>query len=99
VNPGLPSLYPALDNTGCTGAGTPLQCCTGAGTGTCRALPDARASFTGAPPAPFACSQISPSFEDPSFLGALDPTASCTVTGATASCDWLSKPWIEFANN
>jgi hypothetical protein len=101
TNPNLPSEYPALDNGLCTGVGTPLQCCTGAGTGTCRALPDPRPTFTGsvAPPAAFPCSQINPLFEDVSYLGALDPSASCTTTGASAACDWVTKPWVEFSRN
>lgn len=87
--------YPALDNAACTGVESPYTCCTGVGTGTCRALWDARPVFTGAAPAPFACSSLNPLFDDPGYLGGLNPAASCTGT----SCDWMSKPWIEFAIN
>lgn len=100
VDPGLSCVdnYPLLDVGFCTGAGTPLACCTGAGTGTCRALP---AVVPGpiANPLPLDCSTIDPNFEDTSYIGAFDPSASCTLTGASAACDWMSKPWVEFAIN
>jgi hypothetical protein len=91
--------YPALDNSGCTGVGTPFTCCSGAGTGSCRALWDPRPLFVGSPPAPFACSSLNPVLSNASYLGGVNPAASCTTTGGAASCDWMSKPWIEFAIN
>jgi hypothetical protein len=95
--------YPALDNTGCTAAGVPQTCCTGLGTGTCRALWDPRPVITlGAAPAAFACTGINPVFTNPGYLGGVNPAAACSTTdpdGAgpgQASCDWLVKPWAEF---
>lgn len=85
--------YPALNNGACTGAGTPYNCCTGAGTGSCRAVYDAAPAFIGSPPSAFACKNINPVFQNVSYLGAINPTASCTAT----SCGWMSKPWVEFA--
>lgn len=87
--------YPALDNTACTGAGTPYNCCSGAGTGSCRAVYDAAATVIGGGPSAFACSGINPLFQDTTYIGAVDPAASCTAT----SCGWMSKPWVEFAIN
>ncbi len=103
VNTGISSLYPALDNTGCTGLETPFVCCSGAGTGSCRALPDARPAPTGSPfPSVFNCKTLSPLFDDSTtanYIGAINPAAPCVTTGGSAHCDWLSKPWIESAVN
>ena len=46
-------------------------------------------------PAPYACSNLNPAFEDVNYIGAVDPTAPCTTTGPNAKCDWMSKPWID----
>ncbi len=92
--------YPAIDNTGCTGLGTPFTCCAGAGTGSCRALWDPRPVYSGAaPPAPYPCPSINPVFETTSYLGGVNPAAPCTTTGGAAACDWMSKPWVEFNIN
>jgi hypothetical protein len=98
VNTGITSQYPAIDNTGCTGLETPFVCCTGAGTGFCRALPDARPG--GGLPSPFNCKTLTPLFDDnttANYIGGINPAAPCVLTGASAHCDWLSKPWIESA--
>jgi hypothetical protein len=87
--------YPALENSACTGAGTPYNCCTGVGTGFCRAMFDAAATVIGGGPSAFACASINPLFSNVSYLGAVDPASVCTAT----SCGWMSKPWIEFATN
>lgn len=91
--------YPALDNSGCTGVGTPFTCCSGAGAGSCRALWDPRPTFAGAAPAPFACSSLNPAFANPGYLGGVNPAAACTTTGGAAACDWVTKPWAEFNIN
>lgn len=91
VNPGVTDEYPGLDNAACSGSGTPYTCCTGVGAGTCRALPDLRPAAIVSPTA-FACKTLNPVFDNVSYLGGINPAASC---GAT-SCDWLSKPWLEF---
>jgi hypothetical protein len=92
--------YPADDNTQCTAAGVPSTCCTGAGTGTCRALWDARHVITlGAAPAAFDCKSLNPTFASTAHLGGVNPAAACTTTGAGAQCDWLEKPWTEFNIN
>jgi len=88
-------LYPALDSAACTGVETPYTCCSGVGTGSCRAVWDPRPSYIGAPPAAASCSSINPVFSNPAYLGGVNPAAVCTAT----SCDWMSKPWIEFAVN
>lgn len=87
--------YPALENSGCTGAGTPYNCCTGAGTGFCRAIYNAAATVIGSGPSAFPCADINPLFQNASYIGAVDPASSCTAT----SCGWMSKPWVEFAIN
>jgi hypothetical protein len=92
VNPGVDNQYPAIDNSLCTGAGVPYPCCTGSMTGFCRSLGDYRPDPI-ADPLPFACGTINPLFSNPSYIGALNPAAACTAT----QCDWLSKPWIDFA--
>ena len=91
VNPGVSDEYPALDNTACTGNGTPFTCCTGAGAGSCRALPDLRPGAIVSPTA-FACKTLNPAFDNVTYLGGINPAAACSAT----SCDWLSKPWLEF---
>lgn len=92
--------YPGLDNSACTGVETPLTCCSGVGTGSCRELWDPRHVITvGGSPAAFNCSNINPVFENSGHLGAVDPSAPCTTTGGAASCDWLQKPWAEFNIN
>ena len=104
VSTGITDQYPALDNTGCTGLETPFVCCSGSGTGSCRALPDVRATGGGLPSA-FNCKSLSPILDDnvgsgtghANYLGAVNPAAVCTLTGASANCDWLSKPWVESA--
>jgi hypothetical protein len=93
VNPGISDLYPGIDNTGCTAAGMPYECCTGPNAGFCREIPDIRPSFTGTPPSAFNCTTINPLLENPGYLGAVNPVAACDAT----SCDWISKPWAEFA--
>ena len=104
VTTGITDQYPAIDNTGCTGLETPFVCCSGAGTGSCRALPDARPvpGGMGFPPV-FNCKTLSPLFDSnttSNFIGAINPAApGCVFTGATPHCDWLSKPWIESATN
>jgi len=90
--------YPDLDNSFCSGAGIPLSCCTGAGAGTCRALPDVMPDAFGFPSA-LNCASVDAAFEATGYVGAFDPSAGCTLTGAGASCDWMSKPWVEFAIN
>jgi hypothetical protein len=101
VNTGISDQYPALDNTGCTGLETPFVCCSGAGTGSCRALPDGRPAPSGmAFPPTTNCKTLSPLFDDnttANYIGAINPSATCVLTGASAHCDWLSKPWIESA--
>ena len=104
VSTGISDQYPAIDNTGCTGLETPFVCCSGAGTGSCRALPDARpVPGGGSFPTPFNCKTLSPLFDDSTtanYIGAINPAAAgCVFTGASAHCDWLSKPWIESAVN
>ena len=106
---GISDQYPALDNTACTGLETPFVCCSGAGTGSCRALPDVRPSGAGIAsgfPASFNCKSINPILDDnvgsgtghANYVGAVDPAAAgCVFTGAGAHCDWLSKPWLESA--
>ena len=91
--------WPALDNSACTGAATPFRCCTGAGAGTCRALWDPRPLFVGPVPPTFSCPNLNPVFESTSYLGGIDPASACTTTGASASCGWMSKPWVEFNIN
>lgn len=95
--------YPPLDaaaNAACTGLETPLTCCSGVGTGSCRELWDPRHVITvGAPPAAFNCANINPVFENPGFIGGVDPSASCTTSGPGAACDWLIRPWAEFNIN
>ena len=91
--------YPALDNTGCTASGVPFTCCSGAGTGSCRALWDPRPTFTGSAPAAASCSSLNAVFSNPAYLGGVNPAAACTTTGAAAACDWITKPWAEFAIN
>jgi hypothetical protein len=91
VNPGVTDEYPGLDNGACTGTGTPYTCCTGAGTGTCRALPDMRATGGGLPAA-FACKNLNPLFTNVAYIGGVNPG----VAYGAASYDWLSKPWLEF---
>src|SRR5262249_1984833 len=90
TNTGISELYPANDNTGCTGIETPFVCCTGFGTGTCRALPNVIPSPTGAafPPA-FDCKSFNPILQTTPYLGAVNPAAgpSCVFTGATPHCD------------
>jgi hypothetical protein len=100
VKTGISENFPALDNTGCTGPQTPLLCCSGAGTGTCRALMDARPVPVGTFPTPFNCKTLSPVLDDnttANYIGAINPAAACTTTGAGAACDWITKPWVEFA--
>ena len=87
--------YPALDNGDCTGAGTPYNCCTGVGTGSCRAMYNAAATVIGPGPSAFACATINPLFQNVSYLGAVDPASVCT----DSECGWMSKPWVEFATN
>ncbi|HSP97938.1 MAG TPA: hypothetical protein VL049_11920, partial [Candidatus Dormibacteraeota bacterium] len=91
--------YPALDNTGCTALGVPFTCCSGAGTGACRALWDPRPVFSGPTPAVYPCTSLNPVFTPSTYLGGVNPAAACTTTGASASCDWMSKPWVEFNIN
>lgn len=101
VDPGISETYPGLDatqNAACTAVSTPWTCCTGSGTGVCREMPDVRPAAIADPP-PFACSTINPIFSDESYLGGIDPGAGCTTAGATAECDWMSKPWIDFNRN
>jgi hypothetical protein len=98
TSPGISDTYPALDNSACTGLETPFVCCSGAGTGSCRALPDARSVGLVSPPA-FACATLNPLFDNAAYLGGLNPAAACTTTGGSAACDWVSKPWVEFAVN
>jgi hypothetical protein len=93
VDPGLSDQYPALDNTDCTGNRVPYNCCTGPGAGTCRRMYNGAPNITGPAPAPFACSQINPLFENPGYIGGINPSAVCT----DSECDWMTKPWIEFA--
>ena len=95
TSPGYSSQWPALDNSDCTGAETPHVCCSGAGTGSCRALPDLRA--TAVSTTAYACANLNPLFQNANYIGGLNPTASCTTTGGGAACDWLTKPWISFA--
>jgi hypothetical protein len=88
----------ATENGACTGLQTPSLCCTGAGTGTCLELFDARATPSGGtvPPA-FDCKNLNPIFDTTTYLGAFNPAASCTTAGATAACDWVRKPWASFS--
>jgi hypothetical protein len=94
--------YPAADaveNGACIGLQNPSLCCTGAGTGTCLELFDARATPSGGtPPAALDCkAALNPIFDTTTYLGALNPAAACTTTGGAAACDWLSKPWVSFS--
>ncbi|MGH7786619.1 MAG: hypothetical protein ACRERC_07115 [Candidatus Binatia bacterium] len=96
VDPGVNDQFPGIDNTGCTGAGVPFNCCTGAVAGFCRAVPDEKPAIVGPAPAAATCSTINPLFSNPAYLGAINPGApACTAT----QCDWISKPWAEFATN
>jgi hypothetical protein len=95
--------YPPLDaaaNAACTGLETPLSCCSGVGTGSCRELWDPRHVITvGVPPAPASCSAINPILNNTGYLGGVNPAAACTTSGVGASCDWLVRPWAEFNIN
>ena len=91
--------YPAIDNTGCTALGVPFTCCSGAGTGACRALWDPRPVFSGPVPPVYSCPSLNPVFTTSTYLGGVNPAAACTTTGASAACDWMSKPWVEFNIN
>jgi len=94
--------YPGLDavaNAACTGVQTPLTCCSGVGTGSCRTLWDPRPVFAGPVPVTFSCPSLNPVFTPTSYLGGVNPAAACTTTGTSASCDWLSRPWVEFNIN
>jgi hypothetical protein len=94
-NPGISDQYPSVqDNTACTGLETPYSCCSGAGTGSCLPIPDVRATGGGLPAA-YTCKDINPLFSNLTYIGGVNPAAVCTGT----SCDWLSKPWNEFAIN
>ena len=93
VNPGVNDEYPALDVSDCTGDGTPYTCCSGAGAGSCRLLPDLRPGAI-ADPMPFACKTINPLFDNAAYIGGINPSGTCTDT--SVACDWLSKPWLEF---
>ena len=95
TSPGYSSQWPALDSSDCTGVETPHVCCSGAGTGSCRALPDLRGTAVVA--TPFACAGLNPLFQNAGYIGGLNPGAACTTTGAGAHCDWMTKPWISFA--
>ena len=101
VSTGISDQYPAIDNSGCTGLETPFVCCSGPGAGFCRALPDGRPVPSGGSfPTPFNCKTLSPLMDSNStanYIGAINPAAACVLTGASAHCDWLSKPWIESA--
>ncbi len=98
---GLSNTYPAIDNSICTGAGTPDACCSGAGAGTCRAIPALAPSFTGPVPGVTDCTDstidagFGDFFENAPYIGAVDPGASCSAT----SCDWLTTPWVGFARD
>ncbi|MFN8642884.1 MAG: hypothetical protein U0802_14990 [Candidatus Binatia bacterium] len=65
--------WPALDNTACTGAATPFRCCSGAGTGTCRALWDPRLVFSAPVPPDAPCPSLNPVFSSTSYLGRHQP--------------------------
>ena len=103
TNTGISDQYPPDDNSACTGLETPWVCCTGAGTGTCHALPNVIPNPTGDPfPPAFNCKTgFTPIMDNTTYIGAVNPAAgpSCVYTGASAHCDWLSKPWIESAIN
>jgi hypothetical protein len=45
------------------------------------------------------CATLNPRFITTGYLGALDPSASCTTAGPGAACDWLTQPWISFDLN
>lgn len=94
--------YPGLDaaaNAACTGLNTPLTCCSGPGTGACRTLWDARPVYTGPVPSAYSCPSVNPVFTPTTYLGGVNPAASCTISGVSAACDWLSRPWVEFNIN
>lgn len=102
VTSGLSFEWPGIDNSACTGAGTPDPCCSGAGTGSCREIPDVIPSIGGVPPALVDCTDdtidegFGSFFDDAPYYGAVDPSAGpCTASG----CDWITKPWAGFARN
>ena len=98
---GISNAWPAIDNTICTGAGTPDPCCTGAGAGTCRAVPDITPSFSGTVPAVTDCTDsgvdagFGDFFDSLAYIGAVDPSAVCTAS----ECDWMTTPWVGFARD
>ncbi len=92
---GISNAWPAIDNSACVGAGDPDPCCSGSGAGTCREIPVVSPSFSGTTPAAFDCSAFDGFFDSLSYLGAVDPGASCTSSG----CDWITRPWAGFARN
>ncbi len=103
ISTGISNAYPAIDNSICVGAGDPDPCCSGAGAGSCRAVPNVIPSFSGSVSAPSAidCSDSSIDegfgdfFDATSYLGAVDPGATCTAT----ECDWITTPWVGFARD
>jgi len=92
---GISNVYPALDSSFCVGAGNPDPCCSGAGSGSCREIPDVAPSFTGPVPGVHDCSAFDGFFDSLSYIGAVDPGASCTSAG----CDWVTRPWAGFARD
>jgi hypothetical protein len=92
--------YPGLDatmNAMCTGPGVPYDCCGAAAPSAmnvCRELPDLRPGAIG-DVSPTDCKARNPVFETTSYIGAIDPGASCTTSGPAAACDWLTRPWID----
>ena len=97
--------YPGLDaamNALCTGPGTPFDCCSAAAPSLlniCRELPDLRPLGAIGDVSPTDCAARNPAFETTTYIGAFDPTASCTTSGPGAACDWLSRPWIDISTN
>lgn len=55
-------------------------------------VPDYRPTFTGSCPSATDCASINDLFTTTSYLGAIDPGASCSGS----QCDWLSTPWLNF---
>lgn len=92
---GISNLWPALDNSYCVGAGNPDPCCSGAGAGSCREIPDFTPSFTGPVPPAYNCVNYDGFFDSALYMGGVDPGASCTAS----ACGWLTRPWISFSNN
>jgi hypothetical protein len=95
--------FPPLDaaaNAACTGLRTPYTCCSGAGSGVCRELPDVRPTVAITAVSATDCSTVNAAFDANAWVGAVDPGSSCTTSGAgDISCAWYGRPWVELNLN